>query len=160
MTRAEWLAGLCQTYRWTRGVEVGVKRGETIEVILDACPAMSMIGVDLWEPSPGYEGWPHAEHERDARERLSRFGDRVELVKADSVSATIMVADASADFVFIDGDHSTLQVMADIEAWYPKLKPGGALCGHDVNWRSVRLALDNALPGWKEVPHDRCWISG
>lgn len=33
--------------------------------------------------------------------------------------------------VFIDGDHDYGPARADIEAWWPKVRPGGYLCGHD-----------------------------
>jgi predicted O-methyltransferase YrrM len=37
------------------------------------------------------------------------------------------------DFVFIDADHSYEGCKADIEAWFPKVKPGGLLSGHDYD---------------------------
>ena len=37
----------------------------------------------------------------------------------------------SVDMLFIDGDHTFEGCYADLEAWYPKLRPGGILIGHD-----------------------------
>jgi len=39
--------------------------------------------------------------------------------------------DHEYDFVFLDADHSYEGCKADIEAWSPKVKPGGWLGGHD-----------------------------
>lgn len=39
--------------------------------------------------------------------------------------------DKSVDEVFIDGDHKYHSVIADIDAWLPKMKPGGIMSGHD-----------------------------
>ena len=37
------------------------------------------------------------------------------------------------DIVFIDGNHKYQPVLDDIEAWYPQIRPGGLLCGHDYS---------------------------
>jgi methyltransferase family protein len=41
------------------------------------------------------------------------------------------VADESCDFVYIDADHSFDAVTVDLRTWYPKLKVGGVMSGHD-----------------------------
>lgn len=50
------------------------------------------------------------------------------------------------DFVFIDGDHSYEMVKAELEAWWPKVKVGGVLSGHDYDhngrgWPGVHKAV-------------------
>lgn len=37
------------------------------------------------------------------------------------------------DLVFIDADHRYDHVVEDILAWYPKVKSGGIICGHDYD---------------------------
>lgn len=47
----------------------------------------------------------------------------------------------SADFVFIDACHAEEAVYADIAAWWPVVKPGGVLAGHDYGYESVSRAV-------------------
>ena len=37
------------------------------------------------------------------------------------------------DFIFIDADHRYSQLSKDIKNFYPKVRHGGLLCGHDFN---------------------------
>ncbi len=80
----------------------------------------------------------------------------VSVCQSDSVMASKQFADNSCDFVFIDADHSEDAVRADIEAWLPKIKPGGLLAGHDYEWPSVRRAVDLMLPAAKPISAN-CW---
>jgi predicted O-methyltransferase YrrM len=41
-------------------------------------------------------------------------------------------ADGSLDMVYIDACHRYDDVLSDLERWWPKVKPGGILAGHDV----------------------------
>jgi predicted O-methyltransferase YrrM len=45
------------------------------------------------------------------------------------------------DSVFIDGNHNTAEVMADCQAWWPLLREGGTLCGHDY-WSADPGVMD------------------
>jgi len=49
----------------------------------------------------------------------------------ESATATTIFSDGIADLVFIDADHRYKSVKQDIELWWPKVKEGGILCGHD-----------------------------
>lgn len=52
------------------------------------------------------------------------------------------------DFFYIDGDHTYEAVKRDIQAFLPKMRPGGIMCGHDYRGendgvgRAVRECFD------------------
>lgn len=55
------------------------------------------------------------------------------VIRKDTKAAAGEIKGGSLDFVFIDADHSYEGCKADLDAWYPKLKDGGLLSGHDYN---------------------------
>jgi predicted O-methyltransferase YrrM len=56
------------------------------------------------------------------------------LLREDSVTAANeFFSSNKIDFCFIDGDHNVDSFQKDLEAWYPKVKNGGILAGHDYN---------------------------
>ena len=58
------------------------------------------------------------------------FKDIVRPVRLPSVKASENFEDDSCDFIFIDAAHDYENVVADIDAWLPKLKANGVLAGH------------------------------
>jgi len=52
-------------------------------------------------------------------------------VRSTSLEASAFYRDRSLDFVFIDAAHDYENVIADLEHWYPKVKKGGFIGGHD-----------------------------
>jgi hypothetical protein len=50
--------------------------------------------------------------------------------------------DNSIDFVFIDARHEYEFVMEDIKCWYPKLRSGGIMAGHDYRNNFVNISSD------------------
>jgi hypothetical protein len=126
------------------GVEVGVFMGEMSAALL-ARDDLSLIMVDSWEG----DGLAYAEESGDwhatlpetkqrefyetAMRAIYFAGNRATVIHARSLQAAMDAPDDVYDFVFIDADHSYLGCVADIHAWYPKLKPGGLLSGHDYD---------------------------
>lgn len=155
-TFIEWLVN---EHGWTRGVELGVWKGDTLLHLLEHCPGLHMIGVDLWQAQPGHGGpedwvaWDHSAHEQRVRHGVQPYGGRVHLIKDYTTEAPKLVEDGALDFVFIDADHSTEGVLADIDAWAPKLKPSGWFIGHDIDWPTVRAAVEHRLPGYDVGPN-------
>lgn len=50
------------------------------------------------------------------------------------------------DLVYIDAEHDYDNVKRDIACWYPKVRVGGILCGHDWAEIGVRTAVPQAFP--------------
>ncbi|WDI40598.1 class I SAM-dependent methyltransferase [Bremerella sp. P1] len=119
------------------GAEVGVFDGWTAEVLLRTFPDLRLWLVDAWQP---YGGESHmgkqdrAYFQRAFEETMfwTKFAeDRRFTLREWSPQAADRFQAASLDFVFIDANHLYEAVRDDINAWWPKVRPGGALCGHD-----------------------------
>jgi hypothetical protein len=65
-----------------------------------------------------------------------------------SVEASKAYADESLDFVMLDAGHELADVREDIAHWWPKVKPGGILAGHDFShyFPGVMRAALEAFP--------------
>ena len=122
-----------------RGVEIGVCKATFSEIVLNDWGGAKYHCVDPWREFPKEEYVDMANRPQDeqdkimafAKARLARFGDKVEFVRKTSLEAAGEFENESLDFVYIDGQHHYEAVRDDINAWLPKLKPGGLLCGHD-----------------------------
>ena len=76
---------------------------------------------------------------------LSGFEDKVVQLLLTSNEAASKISDKELDFVYIDGDHEYLSVRRDIELYWPKVKIGGLVAGHDYNGKPVRDAVEDEL---------------
>lgn len=127
------------------GVEVGTLVGKYAEVILDKWTGNCLHCVDPWEES-GDKYFDrnnlvqdrHDQNYETAITRLQRFGERCQLHRLASIEAASRFRTHSLDFVYLDARHYYDAVIQDIEAWFPKVRPGGILAGHDY--------LDGVLP--------------
>lgn len=73
----------------------------------------------------------HSENYIKAKKAVARHGLRAVFMRGDSVERSQCIIDGSLKLVYIDADHSYEGVKRDIEAWVPKLVPGGVLAFHD-----------------------------
>jgi hypothetical protein len=56
---------------------------------------------------------------------------RAVIMRDFSVNAAKSFEDGSLDWVYLDGNHHYEAVKEDMEAWWPKIRTGGVLSGHD-----------------------------
>lgn len=114
------------------GVEIGVRQGKNAEGILKTLSIRKLYLIDPYEPYIEVNG--ELIDPRNAlqkcKERLSKFGEKVKFIIKKSSEAVNEIPD-DLDFVYIDGNHAYEFVKKDIELYYPKIKTGGVLGGHD-----------------------------
>ena len=125
-------------------IEVGSYMGGSAEAILGGMLRSGrLVCVDTFDGTP----WSSQENATPQltilalMERLRRFGDRCSILKAESQIAAQWFAPHIADLVFIDASHDYENVMADIAAWLPVVKPSGFIAGHDFD-RIARKQVD------------------
>lgn len=117
---------------FTRGAEVGVKRGEYSEVICKANPDGNLYLIDPYVCYDGLFETDQKQMEQNrARARSRVKGYDCEFIRKPSVEAAQMFADDSLDWVYIDANHAFEYVVADLAAWSRVVRPGGLICGHD-----------------------------
>lgn len=83
----------------------------------------------------------------DFRKNL-RLGHRMQhlnsIIVADANKAASIFGNNSVFFCFIDAGHSYNDVFNNLCAWYPKMKRGGFLCGHDYfNGKQIEYAVQD-----------------
>lgn len=135
----------------TRGAEIGVAFGGHSEAILNNTSVTKLYAIDSYKHRPEYDdpmNLPQPVFDRlyeRTGQRLSGFGDRVQQIRLDSVEAAPHINEP-LDFVYIDGDHSYEGVRADLEAYFPLIREGGIIAGHDYGqpaFPGVKAAADH-----------------
>ena len=90
-----------------------------------------------------------------------KFNSAAQIVRKESLEAAKDIPDGTLDFCYIDGDHSFDAVYKDICAWFPKVRAGGLIGGHDFTEAEVKsgvfkfivthnkdLGIDGGLNDW------------
>jgi predicted O-methyltransferase YrrM len=143
------LAKLIEPLKPRRGAEIGVRNADTSQHLLKVFPDLTLYLIDHY---PAYEDGLHkitkemqVEWYAVALERLRPFEDRTCWVLEPSIEAAEVMPDAVLDFVFIDANHTYPHPLEDMEAWWPKVRKGGLMTGHDYLWPGVRQSLDEFI---------------
>lgn len=152
------------------GAEVGVLRGEFSEYLLSSVSFSAFHCIDAWRHLPGriditnLSDAGHEENYQATRARLARFAPMVQMQRCDSIEAAGSLPDEALDFIYIDGDHSYDACLADLEAYYPKVKRGGILAGHDYLDGSLaegEFGVKRAVGEFvRRSKHDGFFVSG
>jgi len=140
--QANQLVELLQVHFGNRkitGVEIGTLQGATLSYVVENCPNVTMIAIDV---APIMDMF---------RTKTSRFEDRVLLLVTRSDCAIKHwhnLGMGKVDFVWIDADHEYRQVKRDIDNYLPIVKDGGIIGGHDYHCSralGVAQAVDEAF---------------
>lgn len=154
LTRQEAIGNILNESGAKVGVEIGVFKGEFSKELLDRWNG-TLYMVDPWRELTDEEYLDSSNHKNhstayhETMESIKGFEQRAIMIRSLSSQAADLFEDNSLDFVYIDGNHSYASVKEDLELWWPKLKTGGLMSGHDfliVDW--PRLPK---LPNGKDI---------
>ena len=150
---ARALVRLLQAQRPARVIEVGTAHGGSFLLwARAAAPDATLVSVDLppWELDD-----PAEAAKRRALERVGRRGQSVHVIRGDSHDGetrrrALDCVSGSADFVFIDGDHSYDGVKQDFQDYASAVPPGGIVALHDIQPHS--RGWGGEVPAfWREI---------
>jgi hypothetical protein len=137
------------------GVEIGVQHGVFSMYLLESGLFKKLYSIDpypvkipgVFQNGEQYYCNDSNETYEIAVQNLSQY-EESELIRKYSNVAVFDFKDASLDFIFIDGDHTYEGVMNDLTLWWPKLKVGGIMSGHDY-WDMEMDCGDNIISTFK-----------
>lgn len=144
------------------GAELGVFAGRFSRRLLQR-EDLRLLMVDSWEgDGAAYQvdsGDWHGRLTQDMQDEYKRAAeaatafaeDRRRVIHMRTDAAAEYVGDDGLDFVYVDADHSYQGCAEDIRNWWPKVKSGGWLCGHDYGQGP---AGDEQFPGVRQAVDD------
>jgi GR25 family glycosyltransferase involved in LPS biosynthesis len=140
-------------------IELGVAQGWFSGDLLDRGVEF-LYCVDFWGHIPGIRGdgnFPQEWHDKNYEmtvEHLSKHKN-VSILRMMTVEASREFPDNSFALIYHDADHSYQGVKKDIEAYWPKLKPGGIMAFHDAFSDSPTYGVKKAVEdfiGDRDIP--------
>lgn len=118
--------------KFINGAEIGVDKGKNAKNILKELNIKKLYLIDAWF------NYKEIQSNRPQKDNfklvLKEFknNEKVVIIKDFSKNAVKKILDNSLDFVYIDANHTYKYVYQDIKLWYPKIKKGGIIAGHDI----------------------------
>jgi Methyltransferase domain len=116
--------------------EVGVAEAYFSEHILKHWNPSHHYLIDNWGTLATFgdgafdQDW-HNKNYDAAMKRMLPFEDKITVLRGLSWRMAQKIKDNSLDLVYLDAGHSLEDVRKDLEAFYPKVKAGGIVAGHD-----------------------------
>lgn len=130
-------------------VELGCWRGRSSYALWSGACTEDFTVVDTFGGTPGeetaFEDCGLQAMIDFTNNMMDRFDSVPNIIRGDSTESAIKFKDGSVDFLFIDGDHSTEKLEADIRAWIPKIRSQGLMAGHDYDRETVKRAFANVF---------------
>jgi len=154
------LGRMLELFRKQRGAEIGVQRGQfSAHVLTDWTSCEYFLLVDPWEQqdesytdSANINNLEQDTNYRETIRRMAFFGSVVDIQRTTSKEASLHVPDESLDFVYVDARHDYCSVKEDLELWWPKVRAGGFIAGHDFLDQDDVSRLSNFGVDWTLCP--------
>ncbi len=151
----EDLAILFRRWGLNAGVEVGTYKAEYASLLLRSNPDLRLVCVDPWRAYNGVTQEQEDSYYDIACHAL--MGLNVIVIRRPSLETVGEFADASLDFVYIDGDHAFDAAVQDIIQWSPKVKTGGLVLVHDYWVNNIGADVVKAVDAYTHCHDIRPW---
>jgi len=129
---------LQQENNMTIGVELGVQRGIfSKEILTSWLNCEKYMLVDLWAHQENYKDTANYNQKIqdlifiDAMEQVKPFIEKIDVCRNYTNICVKSVSDDYVDFIYVDARHDFKGVYEDMVDWWPKLRVGGIMAGHD-----------------------------
>lgn len=123
------------------GVEIGTYVGHNALNILENLDIKKLYLIDPYTPYEDDYGWRgDVTTLNEASLRLKNYSNKIHLICKKSSDAINDIPN-NLDFVYIDGNHRYEYVHSDILNYYPKVRSGGIIGGHDIYLSGVMRAV-------------------
>lgn len=114
-------------------IEIGIYHGKSTiylaNQIKESNKDIKVIGIDAFLKDFFYGNYtPDSTRANFKRFEVEKY---ITLVENYSLKVSNNFKDESMFMIMLDGDHSYNAVYNELIAYYPKVKPGGYICGHD-----------------------------
>lgn len=156
LKRREGMGAFLEREGFTTGAELGVKKGWFSQQTLETWPSCKKyLLVDIWAHQDNYVESANVDDAQQqqfmevAQQRLAPWASKTVFMRMYTTQAAAQVQDESLEYVYVDARHDYCGCLEDMVAWWPKVKPGGILAGHDyidaAGMRAVHPLEDWAL---------------
>ena len=117
-------------------VELGTDRGESYfafcQSVLENKTGTQCFAIDHWRGDAHAGSYDETTFKDVTAHNRSHYAHFSTLIRSTFDEALDRFAQESIDLLHIDGHHTEEAVRHDLEAWLPKLRPGGILLLHDI----------------------------
>lgn len=152
--RWHYIVDILKKNNHTICAEIGIWRGAFTFYLLNNLPGIEKYHcIDLWkhyddhtktlEPKGKIANADMDKIYEIFKLKTKKFGSKISIYRMKSVNAAELIADDSLDFIFIDANHAYEYVKEDIKIWFPKVKNGGIISGHDYG--DTRFGVTEAV---------------
>lgn len=122
----------------TIGVELGVQTGAFASHMLQVWPSCREYHlVDLWAHQEHYKDIANFDQEMHNRfydetmEKTKEWKDKIHVCRNYTSVCVENMPDGYFDFIYVDARHDFKGAYQDMRSWWPKLRVGGIMAGHD-----------------------------
>lgn len=147
--RREEVGDLLERMGYEVGVELGVQAGHYSNTLMTQWPSCKRFYlVDAWKHQPAYHDFANVDDQtqdklfEETKDRLKTFENKTVFLRMFTSEAVEKITEP-LDFVYVDARHDYCGALEDIQLYWPKIRPGGLMAGHDYHTAAEVAAATN-----------------